>query len=176
MNPLLLSVALAGEPLPGRCEAVFMGPVEECSLPGSWVASGFGRTESQARRHALARLSDALQFGAAARAAKATDTVAQPGADAEVRSCPRVGADAARVHCYPAAELVETRLCFASFEAPDCWPGDMLDLEGVAWKMMESGRDNVCRSLAASLTGASEEQQASCQARCQQQARVRCPR
>ena len=175
MYLLLLSAALAAEPSPGRCEAVFMGPVEQCSLPGSWAASGFGKNETQARKHALARLEIVLAAGAETRAEKAADTPVAAEAKAEVGSCPKIAEDAARVHCYAEAAIAEKRLCFASFEDRGCWRGTMEDMEGTAWKMMESGRDLICHKLDASLVDAAAEKRASCQARCQQQARVRCP-
>jgi hypothetical protein len=172
---LMLSVALAADPSPGRCEAVFLGPVESCSLPGSWAASGFGKNEAQARKHAIARLEVVLAAGAEARAEKAADTPVAAEAKAEVGSCPKVAADTARVHCYAEAAIAEKRLCFASFEDPGCWRGRMEDMEGTAWKMMESGRELICQKLDESLTEVPPEKRASCQARCQQQARVRCP-
>lgn len=172
---LLLSVALASDPSPGRCEAVFLGPVAECSLPGSWAASGFGKSEAQARKHALARLEAVLTAGAAARAEKAADTPVAAEARAEIHSCPKVAADGARVHCYAEAAIAEKRLCFASFEDAGCWRGPMEDMEGTAWKMMESGRDLICQRLDESMAAEPAEKRASCQARCQQQARVRCP-
>lgn len=172
---LLLGAALAADPTPGRCEAVFLGPVAECSLPGSWAASGFGKNESQARKHALARLEAVLQAGAEARAEKAADTPAAAEAKAEIGTCPKVAEDAARVHCYAEAAIAEKRLCFASFEDPGCWRGPMQDMEGTAWKMMEAGRDLICQELDTALAAESAEKRASCQAKCQQQARVRCP-
>jgi hypothetical protein len=175
MMLLLLGAALAGDPSPGRCEAVFLGPVAECSLSGSWAASGFGKNESQARKHAVERLERALAAGAEARAEKAADTPAAAEARAEVATCPKVAEDAARIHCYAEPPLVEKRLCFADFDDDACWRGEMQDMEGTAWKMMEAGRDLICKDLAAALSDAPKETQARCAAKCEQQARVRCP-
>lgn len=177
MLALLLATALAAEPVPARCEAVFIGPTDGCTLRGSWAASGFGRNEDQARKNALARLADALESGAAAKAAKAAGTLASVEAEAQQRSCPDVGAEAARVHCYAEPDMTDKRLCFATFDDAGCWRRRMVDLSGPVWKANEIGRDRVCAVVDEVLQEeeASDEKRLECVSRCQRQARVRCP-
>jgi hypothetical protein len=174
---LLLATALAADPTPARCEAVFLGPTEGCALRGSWAASGFGKSEEQARKNALDRLAAALEAGAAEKAAKAAGTLASVDAEAQQRTCPDAGVEAARVHCYLEPEMEEKRLCFATFDDSGCWRRRMVDLTGPMWKAHEIGRDRVCAAVDDALAAedAPDERRHGCQARCQQEARVRCP-
>jgi len=175
VGSLLWSPALAGTPGPVRCEAILTAPVEDCPLSGHWAASGFGRRESQARSHALERLEALIAAEAEVRVSRIAPGAATAQVRATVRSCPRRVADEARVHCFAEPSLAEERLCFASFEDDTCWPGPLLDMQGVAWKMMETGRDEVCEALAATLADAAPDERARCEARCLQLSRVRCP-
>ena len=175
MLALLFASAIAGGPEPSRCEAVFTGPIDECPLNGRWVASGFGRTERRAQRNATERLRALIAAEAEARVARLAPGPAVETARASLRACPQRVADVARVHCYAEPVLTESRLCFASFEDLSCWRGPMFDLEGVSWRMMEEGRELVCDALSESLVEAPSEERARCEARCLQEARVRCP-
>jgi uncharacterized membrane protein len=175
MIVLIFAAAMAAEPDPYRCEAVFQGPVAACGISQNIVATGHGRNEDQARKAAQARLVEAISAAASVRAVRAADTLASAETRSEVNTCARVSADAARVHCYSEPELNEKRLCFASFEDSSCWRGQMIDLEGPAWKMMETGRTRICARLDETLQDAEAEHRLSCETRCKQQARVRCP-
>ena len=175
VGSLLWSPALAGTPGPVRCEAVLTAPVADCPLSGQWAASGFGRRESQARSHAVERLESLIAAEAEVRVSRIAPGEAMEPVRAAVRTCPRRVAEAARVHCFTEPPLAEERLCFASFEDESCWRGPPLDLNGVAWKIMETGRDTICEALAEALADAAPDKRARCEARCLQQARVRCP-
>jgi len=175
IGSLLGGPALAGTPAPVRCEAVLTAPVEDCPLSGQWAASGFGRRESQARSHAIERLEALIAAEAEVRVSRMAPGAGTERMRATVRACPRRVADAARVHCFAEPSLAQERLCFASFEDDTCWSGPLLDMQGAAWKMMETGRAEVCEALAAKLADAAPEKRARCEARCLQLARVRCP-
>lgn len=171
---VLMLAAWAGEP--SRCVAVHRGPIEDCDLPGEWSASGVGPSEAKATSAAVQRLVDAIELGAAARAERAAGTMAAAQAEPQRRSCPSSVRAAVEVSCFPEQRLLQDGLCFARFDDEDCWRGPAIYAEGRRWKMIESGKDQLCREMSASLVERqmAQDQQRACQIRCIQHAEVRC--
>lgn len=167
-----LNLAIADSDGPARCEAIWTGPSSVCDLSGTWAASGFGDDESSARAAAMARLRKALEAGAQASATRLN----QPAASLAQR-CADDAAARARFDCYEDPALAEARMCYLDLPEPDCWSQGTLTVEGVVWRTMERGRDQICRQMDDTLRGGplSAEQQSACRARCYQNARVRCP-
>lgn len=177
---LFSSLALAGDSsrAPVRCDAVWTGPSAGCDLAGTWASTGLGPDEDAARAAASERLLKAMSAGSDAlllryQASNANDPNGGPKRDA----CEADLAVRIRFACIPEPELRTRRLCFADLPEPDCWDGDPLLLEGTVWREMERGRDQVCRQMEDSLrsSNTSQQQLATCRARCFQAARVRCP-
>lgn len=168
----MLNLAVADSNGPARCEAIWTGPSAVCDLSGTWAASGFGDDESSARAAAMVRLRKALQAGADASATRLNQTAAELG-----QKCVDEAAARARFDCYAEPALNEARLCYLDLPEPDCWTSGTLTVEGVVWRTMERGRDQICRAMEDELrnTPLSSEQVSACRARCFQNARVRCP-
>ena len=173
---LLTIVALAHATPPAfRCEAVFSPVPSQCPLTQRASASGFGRSEARATESASQRLEGVVGAQALARAERATGTLAESTARAEVEVCVKEARAHAEVYCYREPTLRETRLCVVEFEAPGCGPRVLKSTEGVVWKVNESAREAECQKLTDSLTAASAEQTAQCRAQCLEQLVVRCP-
>jgi len=178
---LLTPFAVAGDSssrAPVRCDAVWTGPSTGCDLSGTWASTGYGTSEEAARAAASARLREAMAAGSDAlsiryRALNPNDPNGGPKQDA----CETDLAARIRYSCIQDQELREKRLCFADLPEPDCWTGDPLLLQGPVWREMERGRDQVCKQMEDQLrtSNASNQQVATCRARCDQVARVRCP-
>jgi hypothetical protein len=153
---------------------VWTGPSAGCDLSGTWASTGFGDDEAAARDAALDRLRKALLAGveATSRAAEV-----RGGTSLSADACPQAAAALARFTCFSEPTLRESRLCFADLPDGDCWSADPIVLEGTAWREMDRGRDQVCRQAEDALraSNASAVQVATCNARCWQLARVRCP-
>ena len=170
---LLTLSAWAGGRVATRCEASWEGPSDGCDLNGSWAASGYGPSEARARAAALDRLGSAMSAGRAAAALRL-------GAEAPASSLAACTSDArlrAHVTCLPTASLSEDRFCYLDLADRDCWTGGLVSAEGVAWRVNERDRDRLCADVEERLVevGAPALQRATCQAECQQDARVRCP-
>lgn len=183
ITPILLlsHLAVAGDSssrAPVRCDAVWTGPSTGCDLSGTWASTGYGTTEEAARAAASARLHKAMEAGSDAlsiryQALNPNDPNGGPKRDA----CETDLAARIRYACIQEPELREKRLCFADLPEPDCWVGDPILIQGPVWRENERGRDQVCRQMEDQLrsSNASNQQVATCRARCDQVARVRCP-
>lgn len=173
----LRAPALAGDGGPVRCEAVWRGPATGCDLSGDWATTGLGRDERHASRAATERLQEAVSAGADSAALRLLGDSATAVQGGQAESCAEIAATRARLTCFAEPTLKEERLCYADLPVPGCWQGGPFSLEGVAWRSMERGRDQVCDKMEAQLLerGASLAERTACAASCQQQARVRCP-
>jgi hypothetical protein len=174
---LLPLSAAADEKVPHRCEAVYMGPVEGCSLDGPWTVTSTGKTEAQARKTAEARLQRLITAAAEARALQAAGTVASITTEPERTACPAVAAAQGRVYCTPDPELARSKICFASFDDAGCYGGMSLDYEGPAWKVLERGAEELCAAAEAwkrAQPGVTEAQVLQCTTRCLREVRLRC--
>jgi PAS domain S-box-containing protein len=72
---LLVSVSLAVEPVAYQCQAVWVGPREECSLEGNWTGTGAGRSEKSGRKDAQKALVESVTLGARAAADRIRDEI-----------------------------------------------------------------------------------------------------
>ncbi len=168
---LFSTLANAGDPY--RCVATVAPPVPTCSVHGTFTVTAGAKTEAAATKAARAALAKAL--------VKTADAflLAQPAADAaELSGCSAV-ADTAHVDCFPEAGLKDTKFCFVTLADPECWTGDVLDVEEVGWKVFEAGTDKICAAVDARLVTQNYTdmavRRAKCAASCLSQAQVRCP-
>lgn len=161
---------------PHRCDAVFIGPVEGCSLSGEWVVTATGRSEGTARKTATLRLGEALQDGADLQVQRTAGTLGALGAEPDQRTCKAVAIAKAQLSCFEEPSLSDSQICFADLADESCYGGLALDYVGTAWKMAEKGRTEICEAVDSWLVerGASTEERAACQVTCAREASVRC--
>jgi hypothetical protein len=161
---------------PARCDAVFLGPHPDCSLSGEWAVSAMAKSEEKGRKLALARLVATVQAGAELHAAEVAGTMAALPAEENVRRCASVVKEAASVSCLVDPSLRESQLCFADLPSEACYDGPPLDLTGVAWKVSEKGRKQLCDAVRDRLI--EKEEAAStvqaCRIECSRRSTVRC--
>lgn len=160
-----------------RCEAVFSGPVEGCSLGVTLATTGSGPNAARARKAAGKRLSFLVALEAARRTALTTGTLAEGAALTEQKGCPARALAAARFICTADPALDTPRICYADLKIDECWRGGPIDVEDVGWRAMERGRGLICEAVDAALVQnrASEATRATCARRCLEEASVRCP-
>ena len=168
------STAYAGDPY--RCDAVFVGPVQGCSLSGEWVGTADGRSEGAAKKLATARLGAAIQAGADLQVMRTAGTMGALGAEPNQRTCVEAALGKVRLSCFKEPALAESQICFADLADESCYGGLALDYVGTAWKMSEKGRSEICAAVDSWLTdrGASREDRAACQVTCARESLVRC--
>lgn len=161
---------------PARCDAVFIGPTEGCSLSGEWSVAASGRSESQARRAVLERLSSTIQAGADLQAQKVAGTMAMMTAGPDQETCAPVALERAHVSCVEEDSLADDQICFADLPDDACYDGLAIDYVGVAWKISEKGRADLCAAVEQRLSdrGASASERQACQVSCARNATVRC--
>ena len=171
-----ISASAAAASVAHHCEAVFVGPSKECELLGTWTVSSAGRSEDDARKVVLDRLSALMVTALDERALRMAGTPSAALAEAQRKRCPAAAPAAATVVCYPEPAMAGDQLCFAQLRNPDCYRGSSIDLQGVGYKMAEKGRDLICTEvdMQLSLAGASELTRLSCAVECMQKAEVRC--
>lgn len=171
---LLLAPALATDAF--RCEAVMTGPSPACELPGTWSATGTGKTEVAAGKAAIRRLENLVVSVAEERAQRTAGTLAQGVAERAADACNQSASTQARLHCYPEPALADKKICLISLADTACWRSAPLDLEGPAWKVMEQGRDLLCSTMDANLeaAGASDLERLSCQVSCLENTAAKC--
>lgn len=174
---LVIGAALAGDRLPMTCEAVFIGPVKNCSMDMALAATGVGPTQEKAERWALERLLEAAATAAEARALQVAGTVASARAEPDKLTCPAAVEQHAQITCFPSAELVESATCFADFTDDQCWDPAMVIREGTGWKVMEKARIELCKNVDSALESSalSSAERMRCRSRCLTESRVRCP-
>jgi hypothetical protein len=167
------SVGLAD---PARCDAVFIGPAEGCSLSGEWSTTATARSEAKARKLVQQRLGVLIAAGAEGRSERVAGTLAAVTGDADRRSCPAVVQERAHVSCVVDPSLAEDQICLADLDDDACYTGLAIDLVGVAWKVSEQGRLELCAAVDRRLedSGASASERQACQVSCARHTTVRC--
>jgi hypothetical protein len=160
-----------------RCEAVFSGPVEGCSLGVTLATTGSGPNATRARKAAGKRLHFLVALESARRAALTVGTLAEGTAAAEQKGCPARALESARFICTADPALDTARICYADLKVDACWRAGPIDVEDVGWRAMERGRSLICAEVDAALAAAHapEATRATCARRCLEEATVRCP-
>ncbi len=177
---LLLALAIpataSADSAPFRCEAVFMGPAKDCGLDGAWTVTGTGRNEAQARKNAESRLEELIEAAVELRASKAAGTIAMATVEIERKQCPSAAEAETKFYCHAEPSLAEDQLCFAALNDSSCYSGYSLDMQGVGWKMLETGHDQLCSAVRTEQqrSKASDAQQLRCEVTCLREARLRC--
>jgi len=161
---------------PARCDAVFIGPAEGCSLSGEWSTTATARSESKARKLVRERLDSLIVAGAEMHSERVAGTLAAVTADADRRSCPAVVRERTHISCVVEASLAREQICLADLDDDACYTGLAIDHVGVAWKVSELGRTQLCAAVDQRLAdaGASAADRQACQVSCARKATVRC--
>jgi hypothetical protein len=152
-----------------RCEAVWIGPTKRCGLRGSWAASGAGPSEPSAKKAAVGRLVQAVRHAAW------LDVLRRPMALTDPQRCAKEAEAGVRITCFATPTLWEKRRCYVDLPIEGCGSLPMFELTGVQWRMIEKGRDKMCKAVDKHLKRADPRSRADCLSRCAQQVRVRCP-
>ena len=171
---LLVSVSLAAEPVAYQCQAVWVGPREECSLDGNWTGTGAGRSEKSARKDAQKALVESVTLGARAAADRTKGTMAAATTAPQVDSCPR-SAETATTTCIRADGLAGYQVCFVDLDAPVCEHTEQLTVEAHGYDAFALGRKQLCDKLETDLRVQGVVAIDDCRASCAQHVRVRCP-
>lgn len=169
---MLVPLAAAG---PSRCVATWTGPVPGCAIRGEVVATAAGMSEKGAER-ALRRQLDIVVERTVA-ATRARVPTMEP---AQFVTCAEAIQAAAFVNCFEDAALAVPAFCFVSLDDPTCWPGDVLEVDGLpGWRASEVGRDKMCAAVDARLVAQDYTdlagRRAICAASCASKAVVSCP-
>jgi len=154
---------------PARCEAVWIAPHKQCALTGTWAATGSGPSADVARANAVSRLAAAVEAGTVATIEQA------PIGSLNIDNCVSAASQAARTTCFEEPELRRKALCYVDLPGSGCGDVQMFEKSGVVWRVMEVGRDRLCKQVEESVQALEKAQQMQCVARCRQEARVRCP-
>lgn len=166
----LVAVALAG---PARCAATWTGPAPTCALRGEVKATAAGPSEAAARRALKKEIAEVVRLTVASQRARIPTQVA-----AEFEGCAAVVTEDAFVNCFADDSLVEASMCFAELDDRQCWTGQVVQVEGVGWHVLDAGRDAICKAVDERLvtSGWSDlaTRRAVCAAACQSRATVRC--
>jgi len=165
---LLVSLSYASD-TPFRCDAIWLQPSKGCPLEVIAAATGTGKDEVSAKEASQARLA---QLTAAAAQLQQIQFSARP---MDAVRCAEEARTRGRVSCAPALELQAKKTCYVEFSAEGCNGVDAFQLVGVAWKMMEKGRERICESVERAHRTAAPIVQHKCMALCLEDALVRCP-
>ena len=171
----LVSVSLAAEPVAFQCQAVWVGPREECALDGNWTGTGAGRSEKAARKDAQAALVESVGLGARAAADRTKGTMAAATTAPQLESCPRSAEDEATTTCIRADGLAAYQLCFVDLAQPVCEHTDQLTIEAHGYEAFALGRKQMCEKIEKELRVQGVATLDECLASCAQHLRVRCP-
>jgi len=171
-----VSTVLAG-PSPGRCDAVWTGPVGKCQVQGTFAAAGTGKDVESAGDAALARLLAAIDHDIAVRTLKSAGTQAGARMEEWADHCAAEVTRSVELRCDVDPTLGERRICYGDFEEKACWSGQLVDVEGRVWKAMEQVRVRLCSQVDPWLENrqVSEVERRACASQCLQGVRVRCP-
>ncbi len=173
----LVAAAWSAEPIAYQCQAVWIGPREECSLEGSWTASGAGRSEKAARKDASDALVHAVTLAARAAGERTKGTMAAATTAPQMATCPRSAEETATVTCIRADGLAALQLCFTDLPEPVCEYTNQLTVEAVGYEAFGRGRKEMCAVLEKDLRARKSDAATigDCLAACEQRVRVRCP-
>ena len=173
---LLVSVSLAAEPSAYQCQAVWVGPREECSLEGNWTGTGAGRSEKSARKDAQHALVESVTLGARAAADRTRGTMAAATTAPQLDSCPRSADETATTTCVRADGLAAYQVCFVDLAEPVCdHTTDQLTVEAHGYDAFALGRKQMCDKIEKELREKGVATMDDCLASCGQHVRVRCP-
>ena len=172
---LLVSLSFAAEPVAYQCQAVWVGPREECSLEGTWTGTGAGRSEKTARKDAHQALVESVTFGSRAAADRTRGTMAAATTAPQVDSCPRSADSTATTTCIRADGLAAYQLCFVDLAEPVCERTDQLTIEAHGYEAFALGRKQMCERIEKELREQGVTAIDDCLASCSQHVRVRCP-
>ena len=169
---LLITVAMAGEPT--RCVATWTGPVAGCGLSGTYTVEETASTAKGAERGAHAELLHLLDLQIAARRIAVSALT-----ESNFAMCKQEAATAF-VSCFAEPALGRAdAFCFAVFDAPDCWPGEVLSYQDDAWRVLDEARSDMCARSDAWLVAQNysnlEIRRADCAARGEAKRTVPCP-
>lgn len=168
----LILAAQAGEPT--RCYASWTGPVPGCAIKGKVSATATGPNEQAAERALERQLTTILDLRSQAMMARIPYL-----AEAAFMVCEEMAATRAFVNCFPEPELAEPAFCFARFNNPDCWTGEVLAVEAVGWRVLGEGRSRMCgrvdERIVAKGYSDTEKRRATCAASCVAETTVLCP-
>ncbi len=166
----LLPLALAG---PARCVASWTGPAAGCALRGELTASAAGPSEKAAERAVQRQLAKVTELAVAAHRAR----IPTLGPES-FTSCAATVKEDAHVNCFPDEDLAEEGLCFVELADPECWTGQVRQVEGVGWQVLGAGRDALCRAVDERLVEQNytdvATRRAVCAASCAAKTTVRC--
>ena len=171
----LVSVSLAAEPVAFQCQAVWVGPREECSLEGNWTGTGAGRSEKTARKDAQAALVESVRLGARAAVDRTKGTLAAATTAPQLESCPRSAEEATTTTCIRADGLAAYQLCFVDLSERVCEQSDQLTIEAHGYDAFALGRKQLCERIEKELRESGVSAIDDCLASCGQHVRVRCP-
>jgi hypothetical protein len=169
----LVAASWAAEPVAYQCQAVWVGPREECSLEGNWTGTGAARSEKAARKDAREALLESVTLGARAAAARTKGTMAAATTQPQLGSCPRSAEETATVTCIRADGLAAFQLCFVDLAEPVCDQSDQLTIEAYGYEAFALGRNQMCERIEKKLRDVATRDE--CLAACGQRVRVRCP-
>jgi hypothetical protein len=173
---LLVSVSLAAEPVAYQCQAVWVGPREECSLEGNWTGTGAGRSEKSARKDAQNALVESVTLGARGAADRTKGTMAAATTAPQLDSCPRSAEETATTTCIQADGLAAYQVCFVDLVEPVCEHAtDQLTIEAHGYDAFALGRKQMCDKIEKELREKGVATIDACLASCDQHVRVRCP-
>ena len=123
-----------------------------------------------AKQSAVERLVRAVRYAAD------LDLLRRPLALIDPARCATEARAGARITCFPEASLWEKRQCYVDLPVKGCPVMPMIELNGVQWRVIEKGRDKMCKSLTKQLKKVGPRTRLECMSRCFQDVRVRCPK
>ena len=133
------------------------------------AATGTGRSRESAERAAQNRLI------ALVREASDLQEIQYPSRPMDADVCALEVPRYARISCGAALELANVRTCFVRFEASACMAVDPFELTGIAWKVMEKGRDKMCDAVSRVHKTSAPQIQKTCVSLCLEETLVQCP-
>jgi hypothetical protein len=173
MTLSLFALALAADG-PARCTVKWTGPAEKCAIREEYEIQATAPSEKAAEKAARKQLVHVLELE---REAVRARSPAIP--DLEFERCEATTKDAF-VNCFPEPAMAEEKLCFVELAgAPECWNGDLLNLEEVGWRALVVGRRQMCAAVDEHLVSQNytdvDARRAECRATCEARTTVRCP-
>ena len=172
---ILAGLALAWAAAPTRCVATWTAFTPACALRGDFSGIGAATSREAAERSARRHLATVIERSQAAMTAVNPNLV-----KAQFMMCQEKAEETAQVDCFEEPSLVESSYCFAELADRDCWDGEVLAVEGPAWRTLQIGRRELCEKVDARLVQLNYSdmvvRRATCAASCEAIATVRCPK
>jgi hypothetical protein len=159
---------------PSRCVVTWEGPATGCELHGHYQATAAGPTPKAAEKSARKQMEKVVDLSTTAALDKRSTLT-----PSQFASCQAHVAEEAYVNCFEDPTLTESSYCFVQLDDRDCWTGEVFQVEDVAWKAMDTGREQMCARVDARLVKLNytdlELHRAECQASCESKTTVKCP-